>query len=249
MAQDVSITNSTDGIDGFLAGESALLPIEQKEVGNVDGDTLLDLQSSVGTRTLSWARKGAIVTGVDISAEAIDLSRELAVETGLENRAKFIQANIYDLPEIHDERYDIVFTNLGVLCWLPDIERWAEIVAEFLKPGGTFYLAEHHPIADTLSFDFDSDEAPISVEHSYFSTDAPAVENESPYKWAHSLGETLSALIDVGIELSFVHEHPFSAIERSPEMVEDEKGYWRFENDIDLPLMVTVKGELKSSSA
>lgn len=249
MAQQVSVADSTDAITEFLAGESALLPIEQEELGSVTGKTLLDLQSSIGLRTLSWAREGATVTGVDISAESIDLARELAAETGLEDRAQFVRANIYDLPEIQNERYDVVVTSLGVLCWMPDIERWAEVVAEVLEPGGTFYLAEHHPIATALSDDFGSDEAPIRVEHPYFTTETPATATDGPpYKWTHSLGEILSALIEAGIEIEFVHEHPFSAIERSPEMVQDENGYWRFENDIDLPLMVTVKGELKSSS-
>lgn len=246
MVQELSLTESIDAIDEFLAGESALLSIQQEELGSVDGKTLLDLQSHIGIRTLSWAREGATVTGVDISAESIALSRELAVEAGLEDRAKFIQANILDLPERHDECYDVVVTNFGVLCWMPDIDRWAEVVAELLKPGGTFYLAEHHPIATALSDDLCNDGSPITIENPYFSTEIPATtENGPPYKWTHGLGEILSALIDAGIELLFVHEHPFSIIQRSPEMVEDESGYWQFENDIDLPLMVTVKGKMK----
>lgn len=136
-----------------------------------------------------------------------------------------------------------------MLCWLPDLERWAEVVAEVLKPGGTFYLAEHHPIATALSDDVGSDDTPTRIEHPYFSTETPVTtENGPSYKWTHSLGAILSALIDAGIELLFVHEHPFSAIECSPGMVRDENGYWRFENDVDFPLMVTVKGEMKSSS-
>lgn len=230
----------------FVEGETALLPIEQEELGDVSGKNVLDLQCHIGVRTLSLARDGATVTGVDISSEAIDLSRELAVETGLDDRAKFIEANIDDLPEIHDERYDVVFTNFGVLCWMPDIERWAEVVAEFLKPGGTFYLAEHHPISDALSFDFAGDETRIAVEHPYFSARMPATMDDGPpYKWTHSLGETLSALIDAGIELEFVHEHPFSPLELFPGMTEDES-YWRFE-EMDVPLLMTVKGTMGES--
>ena len=246
MVQQCSLTDSIDAIDEFLAGGSSLLPIQEEELGTVDGKTLLDLQSHIGIRTLSWARKGATVTGVDISAESIALSRELAVEVGLEDRAEFIQANVLDLPEKHDECYDVVVTNFGVLCWMPDIDRWADVVAEMLEPGGIFYLAEHHPIATVLSDDLGNDETPIAIENPYFSTDTPATaENEPPYKWTHGLGEILSALIDVGIEVQFVHEHPFSIIRRSPEMVRDENGYWRFEDDIDLPLLVTVRGRMK----
>lgn len=250
MVQDLSLTDSIDVIEEFLAGESALLPIQREELGNVDGKSLLDLQSHIGIRTLSWAREGATVTGVDISAESVALSRELAVEAGLEDRAEFIQANVLDLPERHDERYDVVVTNFGVLCWMPDIDRWAEVVAEVLEPEGTFYLAEHHPIATALSDDFGNDDARITIENPYFSTETPATtENAPPYKWTHGLGEILTALIDAGIELQFVHEHPFSVLQRSPEMVQDENGYWRFENEIDFPLMVTVKGKRRSDKA
>lgn len=87
------------------------------------------------------------------------------------------------------------------------------------------------------------------MEHSYFSTETPITpENEPPHKWIHSLGEILNALIEAGVELSFVHEYPYTPLELYPEMVEDENGCWRFENDIDIPLMVTVKGRIKSNS-
>ena len=201
------------GAEEFLAGEPVLLPIEQEELKNIEGKKLLDLQCFVGVHTLSWARNGATVIGVDISAEAIELSRRVAAKAGLETRANFIEANVYDLLEIHSERYDVVFTNFGVLCWLPDIERWAEVVTEFLKPGGTFYIAGYtvcrkslcnrgpdstqdfsltvyHPMADALSYDFASDGTAIRIEHPYFSTEPPTTgEDGPPYKWTHGLGE------------------------------------------------------------
>lgn len=249
MVQQFSITDSIDPIDKFLSGESALLPVQRKEIGSVDGKTLIDLQSHIGIRTLSWAREGATVTGIDISAESIALSRQLAVEAGLEDHATFIQANVLDLPDRHDERYDVAVTNFGVLCWMPDIDRWAAVVAELLKPGGTFYLAEHHPIATALSDDLGAEDAEMTFENPYFSTETPVTEDGPPYKWTHGLGEILSALIDAGIELQFVHEHPFSILQRSPEMVKDENGYWRFEDKIDLPLLVTVKGRKEADTA
>lgn len=247
MIEAVSVTDSIEPIDEFLAGESALLPVQTAELGGVEGKTLLDLQSHIGVRTLSWAREGATVTGVDISEESIELSRRLAAEAGLADRATFVRANILDLPDEHDESYDIVVTNFGVLCWMPDIERWAEVVAEMLEPGGTFYLAEHHPIATALADDLSDGE--VTVENPYFSTEEPVTpEDEPPYKWTHGLGEILSALVDAGIELQFVHEHPFSILQRSPEMVQDGEGYWRFETDIDLPLTVTVKGTMTAET-
>ncbi|WP_096394354.1 bifunctional 2-polyprenyl-6-hydroxyphenol methylase/3-demethylubiquinol 3-O-methyltransferase UbiG [Halorubrum trapanicum] len=203
----------------------------------------MDLQSHLGVRTLSWARAGATVTGVDIAAESVAVARDLAAEAGLADRAEFIQANVLDLPAAHDERYDIVVTNFGVLCWLPDLNAWASVVAELLEPGGVVYLAEHHPVATALSDSLGADGDPITVEHPYFSTETPATSGDArPHKWTHGLGEILTALIEAGIELEFVHEHPFSVIQRAPEMVQADNGTWQFDSDVDLPLLVTVKG-------
>ena len=234
---------SADSVEAFLDGESALLPVQRDELGSVAGKSLIDLQSHLGIRTLSWARAGATVTGVDISAESVAVARILAAEAGLADRAEFVQANVLDLPATHDERYDVVVTNFGVLCWLPDLDAWASVVAELLKPDGVFYLAEHHPIATALSDDLGTDGDPITVENPYFSTEAPATPgDEPPHKWTHRLGEILTALIEAGIELEFVHEHPFSVIQCAPEMVQADDGTWRFDSDVDLPLLMTLKG-------
>lgn len=243
MVADHPDIDSAESVEAFLDGDSALLPVQREELGSVEGKSLIDLQSHLGVRTLSWAREGATVTGVDISAESVAVAREIAAEAGLADRAAFVRANVLDLPAAHDERYDIVVTNFGVLCWLPDLDEWASVVAELLKPDGVFYLAEHHPIATALSDDLGTDGDPIAIENPYFSTETPATSaEEPPHKWTHGLGEILTALIEAGIELEFVHEHPFSVIQRAPEMVRDADGVWRFESDIDLPLLVTVKG-------
>ena len=97
---------------------------------------------------MSWSRLGAIATGVDFSETAIELARSLSDELGLETR--FIRSNVYDLPDMLDEQFDIVFTSYGVLNWLPDLDGWAEVIAKRLKPGGTFYIVEFHPFADVF---------------------------------------------------------------------------------------------------
>ncbi|MXR39826.1 methyltransferase domain-containing protein [Halobaculum sp. WSA2] len=252
MVEPVSVADGTAEIEAFLDGESALLPVQRREVGDATGDSLLDLQCSIGTRTLSWARMGATVTGVDISAESVRVARELAAAAGLADDATFVRANVYDLPEAipepPDGGYDTVVSNFGVLCWLPDLDRWAEVVAESLAPGGTFHLAEHHPIATALSDDLGGGAAgEISVEHPYFSTDDPVPDGDT-HKWTHGLGEILTALVDAGIDLRSVNEQPFSPIRRSEAMVEDGEGRWRFE-DHDLPLLVTVTGTRRESVA
>lgn len=249
LVRECPVTDSVDAVEAFLSGESALFPIQRDELGSVEGKTLLDLQSHIGIRTLSWAREGATVTGVDISAESVALSRELAAEAGLADRARFVRSNVLDAPTELEERYDVVVTNFGVLCWMPDVRQWADVVAEMLKPGGVFYLAEHHPIATALADDLGTGDKPMRIEYPYFSSETSVTADDGPpYKWTHGLGEILTALVDAGIELQFVHEYPFSVIERAPGMVEDEDGYWRFEDDVDLPLLVTVKGRLTPDS-
>jgi SAM-dependent methyltransferase len=113
------------------------------------------MQCHVGTDTLSWARRGAVVTGLDFSGPAVAAARDLARELGLdEEQARFVQADLYDAPGALDgQRYDIVYTGLGALCWLPDLPRWAQIVASLLVPGGFLYLSEFHPVGLSLGPD------------------------------------------------------------------------------------------------
>ena len=130
---------------------------EQTEVGDVTGKSLLHLQCHFGLDTLSWARLGAgHVTGVDFSEPAIAFARELAADTRLADRSRFIVSDIYDLPgPLAGETFDIVYTGGGALCWLPDLESWARIVAGFVKPGGIFYIYEVHPVLWAIDDDQD----------------------------------------------------------------------------------------------
>src|SRR5688500_15473841 len=130
-------------VASFKAGRNTLLPVELAEVGDVAGRTILHLQCHFGMDTLSWARLGAVVTGVDFSAPAIEHARALAAELRIE--ARFIESNIYELPLKLDERFDIVFASYGVTVWLPDFAAWAKVAAHFVKPGGFLYLLDGHP--------------------------------------------------------------------------------------------------------
>src|SRR4051812_6983269 len=150
-------------LPGFKAGGFRLHDIEKGELGDVSGKSLLHLQCHFGLDSLSWARLGAKVTGVDFSDKALALARSLSAEMDIP--ATFVHSNIYDLPEHLSEQFDIVFTSYGVLGWLPDLERWAGVVAHFLKPGGTFLVVEAHP----FSMVFDNDhESELRVIYPYF---------------------------------------------------------------------------------
>ena len=124
-------------LEGFRSGKQSLKSIELDELGDVSGKSLLHLQCHFGVDTLSWARKGGIVTGIDFSDASINLAQSLSRELGI--KASFFRANIYDLPDILKAEFDIVYTSYGVLAWLPDLKRWAEIIVHYLKRGGFFY--------------------------------------------------------------------------------------------------------------
>ena len=132
-------------VAGFRQGGLRIRPYEIAALGDVSGKTLLHLQCHFGLDTLSWARLGATVTGVDFSPASIRLARELAADIGIAD-ARFIESNVYQLPIRLGDEFDIVYTSRGVLGWLPDIRGWARVVARFVKPGGRFYISEIHPV-------------------------------------------------------------------------------------------------------
>ncbi|NJO67654.1 MAG: class I SAM-dependent methyltransferase, partial [Rhodospirillales bacterium] len=143
----------------FRAGETSLKPIELEEVGPVAGKSLLHLQCHFGQDTLSWARMGAKVTGVDLSPEAIRRAQALAGELGID--ARFICSDVLALDALGEETFDIVFVSYGALIWLPDLDRWARTVARHLKPGGMLHLVEFHPMI--MMLDDDAKHIEVSV--------------------------------------------------------------------------------------
>ena len=200
--------------------------------------------------TLSWAREGARVTGTDFSEAAIRRARALAGEIGAE--ARFVQANTYEVPDVLDERFDVVFTSYGVLIWLPDIARWACVVARMLRPGGTFYMAEFHPILGTLD---DANRAPLT--RPYFGTSDPRrfeeagtyAEPDDPhvrvsYEWQHPVGEVVSALAAAGLRLEFLHEFAYSPWSL-PWLEESEPGRFVLPGYRDtLPIVYSIRATL-----
>jgi SAM-dependent methyltransferase len=202
----------------FRAGETTLQEIEIAELGDVAGKTLLHLQCHFGLDTLSWARRGAIVTGVDFSQAAIDLARSLSVEAGIP--ARFMRADVLQLePPAAGERFDVVYTSYGVLPWLPDLNRWAAVIAQQLRRGGVFYVVDVHPIHRILLPPrIDGTGAPIV--HHYFGSEPVQVQERGSYArsdvdelyratyWTHSLGKVVTALCAAGLRIEFLHEFP-----------------------------------------
>ncbi len=236
-------------LQGFRKGAIKLNPLEREEVGDVCGKSLLHLQCHFGMDTLSWARLGATVTGMDFSPEAIRLAEALSEELRLP--ARFLCCNLYDLPAHLQEQFDVVFTSYGVLCWLDDIRRWAQIAASCVKPGGFFYIAEFHPFA--LVFDDEASELhyrypyflkePLSFEiKGSYADPAAQVKAKTEYEWQHTLADIVTALIEAGLEIEFLHEHPFSVYGQLPMLQPDGTGYWRFPQGAQpIPLMFSLK--------
>lgn len=203
-------------LNGFLAGENSLHNIELEKLGDVSGKSLLHLQCHFGLDTISWARLGAKTTGVDFSETAIELARKIAKKTGAD--AEFVCSNIYDLPKVHEGKYDIVFTSYGVLCWLNDMDEWAKVINHYLIPGGVFLLVESHP----FMWVFDDASEELRVKYSYWHRDKPLsweedgsyadenakLTNKKSYEWQHTVSDVLNALIKAGLTIDEVGEYP-----------------------------------------
>ncbi len=233
---DINFQSGLYDVAGFKSSPDPLSPLILSGVGDVSGKSLLHLQCHFGKDTLRWALAGATVTGIDFSAKAIQYAQQLA--TDMQIPATFIQTNLYDLPQVLEGAFDVVFTSYGVLGWLPDLQQWGAIIAHFLKPGGIFYIIEAHP---TMRIFDDNDPQELRVKYPYFHEDTPeviepqggnyadphAVVTQTEYFWQHSLADILNALLDAGLQVEFFQEYPHIIWQALPFLVQDEQGYWR----------------------
>ncbi|MEO8422779.1 MAG: methyltransferase [Actinomycetota bacterium] len=236
-------------LEEFRADGIRLRDYELEQVGDVHGKSLLHVQCHFGIDTLSWARLGANVTGADFSPKAIALATRLASDLGLD--ARFVESNVYDLPERLEGTFDVVYTSRGALNWLPDIRGWARVVAHFVAPGGIFFITEAHPIAWTLgeemppTFRYDywerAEPEVFDVEGSYADPTAD-VKTEREYSWNHGLGEIVTALVDAGLTIELLREYPFSAWDMGF-TVEGPDGTWVKPETVegDLPLFYSLR--------
>jgi SAM-dependent methyltransferase len=221
-------------IPGFREGRSTLRPFESDEVGEVSGRSMVHLQCHMGQDTLSWARLGARTVGLDFSEPAIRTAQGLAEEVQLAERARFVVSDVYNAEAaLQGERFDIVYTGLGALVWLPDLDRWAKVVASLLNPGGFLYLVEFHPFSDMLGDDgrtveqdyFDTGGDEVSYPYTY--TGGPAMTRTRQVQWQHPLGDVLTALAGAGLRLNFLRERDATLFRRFP-VLEGFDGGYRF---------------------
>jgi len=239
-------------VEGFKHGKDRLRSIELSELGPlIAGKSLLHLQCHFGLDTLAWARRGAIATGVDFSEQSIALAKALSQELNIP--ATFCCSAINTLPEVLSGEFDIVFTSYGVLHWLNDLRRWAEVIAHFLKPGGVFYIVEDHPTMRMFSTGEDQE---VKLSNPYFFSPAPPPPDEavgsyaapdSPqrhtyYLWDHALGEVITRLIEAGLRIEFLHEFPKAARAKFPMMKKGQDGWWGFPAPyVQIPLLFSLQ--------
>ncbi|MFI5779810.1 class I SAM-dependent methyltransferase [Nocardia sp. NPDC051570] len=232
---------------------SDVVRFDLPRLGDIRGLRGVHLQCHLGTDTVSLARLGATMTGLDFSPAALKSARELAEQIGA--AVDFVEADVYDAVEaLGGERFDLVFTGIGALCWLPSIERWARTVAGLLRPGGRLFLREDHPMAATLD---ETQTDRFVIGYPYFETPEPMVfndagtyvetEREAPamttHEWNHGLGEIVSALLDAGLVLTGLVEHDCAAWARLPDrMVRGEDGEYRLrEHGERIPFTFTLQ--------
>jgi 2-polyprenyl-3-methyl-5-hydroxy-6-metoxy-1,4-benzoquinol methylase len=208
-------------IDEFKNGLNTLKDIELQEVGNVNQKNLLHLQCHFGMDTLSWARLGANVVGVDFSEKAIHAAERFSREIGVD--ATFINSDIFSLPEKLNQKFDIVFASYGALYWIPDLEKWCKVASSFLNSGGFLYIIDSHPIQ--RFFEENKSAKDLSeYNFSYFDTSSKFYESGTDYAdlnytsksleigWHFTVSDLINAIAKSGLCISFFNEFPYSKV-------------------------------------
>ena len=217
---------------------SDVVRFDVPRLGDVSGLRGVHLQCHIGTDTVSLSRLGATMSGLDFSAAAITVARDLAASASAD--IDFHVADVYDAVDVLGAGgYDLVFTGIGALGWLPDVDRWAGVVADLLRPGGRLFLREGHPVLWSLA-----DPRPdglVVVEYPYFTPAEPTVWDEEgtyvttdvqfvhtvSHEWNHGLGEIVSALLGTGMVVTGLVEHDSVPWNARPGEMEESEGEWR----------------------
>jgi len=241
---------------------SYVVEFDVPRLGSVAGLRGVHLQCHIGTDTISLARLGAQMTGLDFSSAALTEARRIAESAGAD--VDFVHAEVSDaVSALGENGFDFVYTGIGALCWLPDIRLWAQTVSDLLRPGGRLFIREGHPMLWSLHDG--RDDQLLVVEYPYFETTAPLdLDEEGTYvetdtvfvhntthTWNHGLGEIITALLDAGMSITALDEHRSVPWEALPgNMICDERGEWRMRTRPErLPLTYTLQARKSAQSA
>lgn len=229
---------------------SPVVTFDRPWLGDLTGLDVVHLQCHIGADTISLARIGGRVTGVDFSPSALAVARDLAKAAGVD--AQLVESELYAVPKVLGPEFDLVYTGVGALNWLPDIAGWARVVAGLLRPGGRLYVRDAHPMLMTLHDGIDDDVLRVTLP--YFEghaqrwvnevtyTDGPPIASPEQYEWNHGLGETVQAVIDAGLRVTALREHTELEWKGLRHLVEGPDGKFRLaEMPERLPLMFTLE--------
>ena len=232
----------------YRSGGGGLEDVEWDEIGAVEGLDVVHPQCHIGTDTISLAKGGARTVGLDFSANAIDGAARLAAEAGVDERTDWVVGDVYDAATVIGRDFDLVYTGKGAVCWLPDMDRWADVMWALCRPGGRLFVSEFHPLTDVLA------ENDTSFERSYFPTGGDVFHDSGSYAspdavttndalvdFIHAVSEVVQSLLDVGFVLRSFREYPFTVYKRFPFLPEVSEGVWRMpEDQPDLPFMYSL---------
>jgi SAM-dependent methyltransferase len=245
----IHINSKFYNLGSFLRGANTLNEIESNELGKVDGLSVLHLQCHMGMDSISLARMGAEVTGVDFSEVAIKKAKELAGELNI--KVEFILSDVYNINKKIRKKYDRVFTSYGVISWLPDLMEWARLISERLKSGGIFYLVEFHPLLWMMDeqflhikYPYDSAGSPLEFSNvsSYAAPDI-ALHNQE-FNWQHGIGKVVNSLIKSGLQIEFLNEHFYSPYLVFPDGIEIGKSKWVHKKwQQDIPYVFSIRAK------
>ena len=242
-------------IQQWIDGESKLAPWEIEEMGSVREKSLLHLQCHIGTDTLSWAREGARVTGLDFSPSAVKEARRFARILGI-NDSRFVVSRVSEAIEsLNNEQFDVIYTGRGALCWLPDLNDWARVCAALTKPGGVLYLEESTPMLNSMDVEEGPDGPRHVTKYDLFNKEVVSEMGEGSYAseeydserithcWEYRYDTLVNALIQHGFHIDSLNERDELAWSLSPDLFEPSRpNYWRLkEGQIPIPLSFTLK--------
>ncbi|MFB8774229.1 class I SAM-dependent methyltransferase [Streptomyces broussonetiae] len=244
------------GLDGDPDPSRWFAPWEWEDMGDPAGRDVLHLQCHLGTETIAFAQRGARAVGLDFSAASVSAAAGIAARAGV--HVDYVHANVYDAGRaLGGRRFDVVYTGKGALCYLPDLDRWAEVVSRLLRPGGLLYIVEFHPLLNSLGPKPAPGEGPeLLLRHDYLGgagpvhrdgtrtyTDGPAVEGATDsYEWMHGIGEVIGALTRAGLTVRRLRESDELPWQRWPHMVRTASGWWRLPEP-RIPLLYGLRAE------
>ncbi|HEY9258760.1 class I SAM-dependent methyltransferase [Chitinophaga sp.] len=243
----VHVTSDFYDVPGFLSGKTSLKEIELALLGDVMRQEILHLQCHFGQDTLSLARMGAKITGIDLSDAAIDEANKLNSQLNLQHNAQFICCDLYSAPAHLNAKFDRVFTSYGTIGWLPDLDKWAAVVNHFLKPGGDFIMVDFHPVLwmmddqfTTITYDYFNTETIIEETAGTYTDPGSNIQNKS-YSWNHPMSEIITTLTGQGLQLQVFQEFDYSPYNCFNNTVEKEGRFYIRGMEGKLPMVYALK--------